>query len=129
MGKHKTKQPVGDRRDIPYSQRMQMQRALEIRRNRKDAATTELKIAVVALNDTENLGFTRLCRFAARQQELSAAYWADPEREEAHLTSRLEKMGFQIGDDGGVMVYEDPETGNMRKIREVLEEQEAEHDG
>ena len=129
MGKHKTKQPVGDRRDIPYSQRMQMQRAQEIHRHREDVATTALKIAMVALNDTENLGFTRLCRFATRLRELNAAYWADSEREEAHLNSRLEKMGFQIGDNGGVMVYEDPETGNMRKIREVLEEQETAHDG
>ena len=127
MGKHKTKQPVGDRRDIPYSQRMKMQRAQEIHRHREDAATTALKIAMVALNDTENLGFTRLCRFATRLRELNAAYWADPEREDVHLNDRLEKMGFQIGENGGVMVYEDPETGTMRKIRKVLEEQE--HDG
>lgn len=130
MGKQKTKRPVHDRRDIPYSQRMQMQRVQEIQQHRDDAATTALKIALVALNDTEKLGFTRLCRFAMRIRELNNAYQKDPELEGTHLNSRLEKIGFQIGENGGVLAYEDPETGTLRKIRDVIAEREAEnHDG
>ena len=131
MGKRKKPQPQFlERRDIPYSQRMQIRRVQEIQQQRDDAATTALKIALVALNDTEKLGFTRLCRFAMRIRELNNAYQKDPELEGAHLNSRLEKIGFQIGENGGVLAYEDPETGTLRKIRDVIAEREAEnHDG
>ena len=54
MGKRKKPQPQFlERRDIPYSQRMQIRRVQEIQQQRDDAATTALKIALVALNDTD----------------------------------------------------------------------------
>ena len=55
-----------------------------------------MKIATVALNDTEGLGYTRLCRFAKRQQQLTEEYYSDPEYMEIKLNQRLMSMGFLV---------------------------------
>lgn len=99
----KKKKPIGSRSDIPLVQRMQLQKQAEIAAHREDAAQTALKIACVALNDTEGLGFKRICRFAFRLKKLTDEYYASPEIGEHHLNKRLEAMGFTIGPEGQLL--------------------------
>lgn len=97
--------------DIPYAQRMLMQKCQTIAEHRDDAAKVALQVACVALNDTECLGYQRLSKFAKRLQELLHEYYADPEVGEAHLHQRLEQLGFKIV-NGRMFAVEDAE-GNI----------------
>ena len=103
---------------IPYAQRLQIRKAAEIKAQREDAVNTALKIACVSLNDTEGLGFVRLCRFATHLMELVDEYWEDPEVGEHHLNQRLESMGFQISEVGRMQAMEMPD-GTYRKLGDV----------
>jgi hypothetical protein len=109
------------RTDIPLAQRMQMQRMADIAHNRDEAARIALHISCVALNDTEGLGYSRLCRFARHLKKLIDEYYADPEVGEVHLNKRLEQMGFRVI-DGRLYAAEDSK-GNIVP-RKLLEEQE-----
>ncbi|MBR3972898.1 MAG: hypothetical protein IKJ99_02960 [Oscillospiraceae bacterium] len=82
--------------DIPYAQRLLMNKFRTIAEHRDHAALTALKIATVALNDTEGMGYMRLARFAKHQQELTEEYYEDPEYMEEKLNQRLEQMGFRV---------------------------------
>ena len=84
------------RRDIPYADRLVLEKYRSVADHRDDAARTALMLACVALNDTEGLGHSRITRFALRLQQLINEYYADPERQSIHLQKRLEQMGFQI---------------------------------
>ena len=84
------------RSDIPYKDRLLMNRFTTVAEHRDHAALTAMKIATVALNDTEGMGYLRLARFAHRQQELTEEYYSDPEYMEAKLNQRLEQMGFKV---------------------------------
>lgn len=81
MGNKKTKKKQGpmDRSDIPYAERLRMNKLANIANHRDDAHLTELKIALVSLNETEGLGYIRLSRFAQRQQENRDKFYEDPE--------------------------------------------------
>lgn len=111
----KKKKPVGMRTDIPLMQRMQLQKQAEIAAHREDAAQTALKIACVALNDTEGLGFKRICRFALRLKSLTDEYYSSPEIGEHHLNKRLEAMGFTIGPEGQVQAVIPEEVAESGK--------------
>ena len=104
-----------NRSDIPYVERKQMEQNALICWHRDEAARNAMRIALAALNDTEKMGFARLCRFAQRFQELCKAYYADEELEGPRLDRRLESMGFKVI-DGKVLVYQDPESGEIVKI-------------
>lgn len=84
------------RTDIPYKDRLLMDKYTTVAQHRDHAALTAMKIATVALNDTEKMGYLRLARFAKRQQELTEEYYQDPEYQEAKLNQRLEALGFKI---------------------------------
>lgn len=84
------------RSDVPYVERLKANKLTTIAQHRDDAALIALKLATVALNDTEGLGYTRLCRFAARQRELTEEYYSDPEYMDVKLNQRLEQMGFKV---------------------------------
>lgn len=101
------------RSDIPYALRLQMQKVNQVIDHRDDAARVALKVALVALNDTEGLGYIRLSRFAKRLQELISLFYEDREVQEVHLDERLKAMGFDIR-DGRVFATEDLE-GNIVK--------------
>lgn len=104
----------GPRRDIPYSQRMAMERWETIRDEREDAAITSLRLACVALNDTEGLGYKRICKFAVRCTQLHKEYYADRELGELHLNRRLAAIGFDTS--GGGMRASFDENGNPVKV-------------
>lgn len=96
---------------IPLKDRLLMNKYATVAQHRDHSALISMKIATVALNDTEGLGYTRLCRFAHRQQELSREYYSDPEYMEAKLNQRLEQMGFKV-EDGRLFGAVD-EEGNI----------------
>lgn len=84
------------RTDIPYAQRLLMDKFNTIAQHRDHAALLAMKIATVALNDTEKMGYLRLARFAKRQQELTEEFYSDPDYQEAKLDQRLEQLGFKV---------------------------------
>ncbi len=79
---------------LPYAVQLLLAKQKQIEDEREDAARTVMKLACVALNDTEGLGLIRLTRFAKRVGELVTEYYADPEQGEDQLRRRLESMGF-----------------------------------
>lgn len=107
------------RSDIPYAQRLLMEKRQTIADHRNEAASIALRVACVALNDTEKLGYKRIVRFAKRLQELIAEYYEDMEVGEAHLKTRLEQMGFRI-ENGRMYAAENCETGEVVPMK-VLE--------
>lgn len=94
--KIKHRAPKYGRSDIPYKDRLLMDKFATVAEHRDHAALTAMKIATVALNDTEKMGYMRLARFAKRQQELTELYYAYPEYQEQKLNERLEQMGFKV---------------------------------
>ena len=110
------------RSDIPYKDRLLMQKHSEIAAHRNEAAQVALQVACVALNDTEGLGYTRLSRFAKRLHELIQEYYEDPEVGHVHLMQRLEQLGFLIQD--GKMLSAVDEDGNpvpIAKYKEAMD--------
>jgi hypothetical protein len=87
-----------NRSDIPYIERLMVNKFATIAEHRDNAGLIALKIDMVALNDTEGMGYTRLVRFAKHQQELTEEYYTDPEYMEEKLNQRLEQMGFKVVD-------------------------------
>ena len=108
------------RTDIPLKDRLLMNRFNTIAEHRDHAALTAMKIATVALNDTEKMGYLRLARFAKKQQELTELYYTDPEYQEAKLNERLEQLGFKIVN--GRMFGANDQDGNTVPIK-LLDEQ------
>lgn len=104
----------GNAQQLPYAQELQQRKLAEMQAAAEKAAQTALKLACVALNDTEGLGFYRISRFSVHLMELVDEYYADPELGECQLNRRLEQMGFVIGETGGVQAYAD-ENGNPVK--------------
>ena len=121
MAHAKHKKPVAGvmgSSQIPYAQRLQMQRQEMIYQHREDAARTAMKVACVALNDTEGLGFVRLARFGARFNELITEFYEQPDVEAVHLDSRLRDLGFTVGEHGEVYALQAPD-GSFRKMKDV----------
>lgn len=109
------------RSDIPYAQRLLMEKRATIAEHRNEAAMIALQIACVALNDTEGLGYKRLSVFAKRLQELVEEYYEDPEVGDAHLKARLEQLGF-IVKDGHMFSVENAETGEFVPAAKLLQQ-------
>ena len=103
---------------IPLAQRMLLRKFETIREHRNDAALIAMKLACVALNETEGLGFKRLARFAKKHQELVAQYYeGDIDVSEAHLNRTMEQLGFKVV-DGHIYGAED-QDGNIMKVAEA----------
>lgn len=92
----KGKKSKFQRSDIPFKDRLLMNKFTTVAEHRDHAALVAMKIATVALNDTEGMGYMRLARFAKHQQELTEEYYTDPEYMEEKLNQRLEQMGFKV---------------------------------
>lgn len=99
------------RSDIPYKDRLLMQKYQNIAAHRDEAAKVALQVACVALNDTEGLGYHRLSRFARRLQELIKEYYEDTEVGEVHLKTRLEQLGFIV--ENGHMFAVENSSGDI----------------
>ena len=112
MDMAKKRNNIMTRSDIPYLQRMQMEKYATIKGHRDEAAMIALQVACIALNDTEGLGYQRLSRFAKRLKVLIDEYYADPVVGSAHVKTRLEQLGF-IVKDGRMYAAENTETGEV----------------
>lgn len=121
MGKKIHKKTVMSRSDIPYAQRILMEKHQTVAAHRNEAAMVALQVACVALNDTEGLGYQRLSRFAKRLQELIKEYYEDPDVGAAHPKTRLEQLGF-IVKDGHMFCVEDTSTGQFVPTSKMLEQ-------
>lgn len=122
MGKKIQRKTVMNRSDIPYAQRMLMQKHQTVADHRNEAAMIALQIGCVALNDTEGLGYQRLSRFAKHMQELVREYYEDPEVGAAHLKARLEQLGFMVDENGHMYCVEDTTTGQFVSASKLLEQ-------
>lgn len=90
------KTPLFKRSDIPLADRLLINKFATIAEHRDHAALTAMKIATLALNRTEGMGYLRLCRFAREQQKMTQEYYSDPEYYEVKLNKGLEQLGFKI---------------------------------
>ena len=113
--------PRFQRSDIPYKDRLLMQKYQTIAAHRDDAAKIAMQVACVALNDTEGLGYIRLSRFAKRLKQLLDDYYAEPEVESYHLQKRLEQIGFRVV-DGRMYCAENAETGEIVSVEKLTEQ-------
>ena len=104
--KVRTKSKGVQRSDIPYKDRLMVNQFANIAQHRDHSALVANKVGMVALNDTEGLGYLRLSRFAKRYHFLNEEYYKDPEYQEAKLDERLRKLGFLV-EDGRVFCAED----------------------
>lgn len=86
------------RTDIPYKDRLLLDKLTTIAQHRDHAAMVVLKIATWVLNRQEGLGYMRLCRFARETQKMIDLYYSDPEYQEVKLNQGLEQIGFLIKD-------------------------------
>ena len=59
-----------NRSDIPYKDRLLMERYKTVAEHRNEAARVAMLLACVALNNTEGLGLARLTRFAKEHYKL-----------------------------------------------------------
>ena len=114
------KRNPGARSEIPYKDRLLMGKFTTIAEHRDHAARTAMKIATVALNDTEKMGYLRLARFAHRQQELTEEYYSDPEYMEEKLNQRLIQMGFKVDENGHLLCALDAD-GNIVPTKNLEE--------
>ena len=85
-----------NRTDVPYSQRMLHERDINIAYHREDAARAVMMLAMVALNDTEHMGYKRLLRFSQHLMPMVHEYYEDRERMHIHVKRRLEQIGFVV---------------------------------
>ena len=106
--KVRTKSKGVQRSDIPYKDRLMVNQFANIAQHRDHSALVANKVGMVALNDTEGLGYLRLSRFAKRYHFLNEEYYKDPEYQEAKLDERLKKLGFLV-EEGRVFCAEDDE--------------------
>ena len=111
------------RSDIPYAERLLIQKHQNIAAHRNEAARIALQVACVALNDTEGLGYVRLSRFAKRLHELIQEYYEDPVVGDAHLMRRLEQLGFLIVD--GKMLSVVDENGEPVPVEKWKEQNDG----
>ena len=100
------------RSDIPYADRLLVERYQTIAEHRNEAARVAMQLACVALNDTEGLGLFRLTRFAKELHRLIEEYYSDIEVGHAHLMQRLKQLGFVVKDDR-MFVLENGESGEV----------------
>ena len=122
--KTRTKSKGVQRSDIPYKDRLMVNQFANIAQHRDHSALVANKVGMVALNDTEGLGYLRLSRFAKRYHFLNEEYYQDPEYQEAKLDERLKKLGFLV-EDGRVFCAEDDEdnivpTSTLELCPEIL---------
>ena len=111
------RKPVFRRSDIPMKDRLLMNKFATVAEHRDHAALTEMKIATVALNNTEGMGYFRLARLAREQQKLTEEYYTDPEYQEEKLNQRLTQLGFKVVN--GRLYGAVDENGNTVSTKEL----------
>lgn len=93
--------------DIPYAERLRMNKLANIAAHRDAAHLIELKLSLVSLNESEGLGYVRLSRFAKIQQRNREKYYEDPDYENEKLDQAVRQLGFIVEDGRLVCAVDD----------------------
>lgn len=109
MAKNKKKQSrkPAERSDIPYAERLRVNKLANIAAHRDDAHLIELKLSLVSLNESEGLGYVRLSRYAAKQQKNRDEYYKDPEYNSVKLDQAVRQLGFIVEDGRLICAVDD----------------------
>ena len=99
------------RSDIPFKDRLLMNKYQTIADHRDHAASVVLRIAEIKANRRLGLGYKRLAEFIRDVQKGITRYYEDPEYQEVKLNQGMEQLGFKVI-DGRVFVALD-EDGNV----------------
>lgn len=102
-----------NRSDIPYAQRLAMQRVGVIAANREQAAKAALLCASVALYEVKGIGYKRLVRFSLRFKRVIDEFYEDVEVGLAHAKTRLAQIGIEIS---GVLYTVTPDGRTARQL-------------
>lgn len=95
MAKKKGKsRKIMTRSDIPYAQRLALQRRAEIKDIRDHAAKIAMYCATVAMHELEGIGYKRIIRFSQQFDKTVYEFYEDPEVGMAHAARRMEQMGM-----------------------------------
>lgn len=116
------------RDQIPYKDRLLLDKYKKIEEHREDAARVALKIVFAVLNDLEGHGYVKLSRIGDRVRAEIKEYYEDPELNEARLNRRLEQIGFKcVGTHVLASVDADgkPAKVNHRDVDELLKKLEV----
>ena len=111
------KKRKGPAQQLPYADRLRMQKQQQIGDERQDSAEIIIKLACLTLNDMEGWSFVRLTRFALNLIDNIKEYYSDPERMENWVNKRFDAMGFVVTDDGDLKARLDA-SGNPVKKKE-----------
>lgn len=103
------------RSDIPYAQRMAIQRKSDIIVNRDHAAKIAMYCLSVAMYEEEGIGYKRLVRFSFRHQAVIEEFYEDIDVGMAHAKQRMEQMGMPIS--GELFTYD--AEGQTKWEREI----------
>lgn len=102
---------------IPYAQRLQIQRKQRIVGSREQAARVSMYCFSVALHDLEGIGYERLIRFNEAFQALDDQFHGQEiEVSMEHARRRLADMGIEIS---GEVMTAPPEEGRSARDMEV----------
>ena len=112
------------RDQIPYKDRLLLDKYKKIEEHREDAARVALKVMFVKLNDLEKMGYGKLLKIGEEVRLGIREYYEDPELNEARLNRRLEQIGFRC-EGNHVLAAVDgdgkPKKVNHRNVGELLE--------
>lgn len=96
-----------DRSDIPYAERLRMNKLANIANHRDDAHLVELKLSLVSLNQCKGMGCVQLARYAKLQNDNREKYYADPEYESVKLDQAVRQLGFIVEDGRLVCILDE----------------------
>lgn len=115
-GQHHRNGGLMGRSDIPYVQRIQMDRKLDVATNREHAAKIAMMYICCALNESEGIGYKRLVPFIQRMMEYDHEYYSDdPDLKMSHFKRRFEQIGITVSGE----LYEVPTDGLAGRELEV----------
>lgn len=120
MNKKKTprrrRDPIMDRSDIPFAQRLAMQHQTSILSNREHAAKIVMFCDSVALNDLEGIGYKRLVRYSLYLRKLIEEFYEDIDVGMARAKRRLHQIGMPVSGE----FFSLNESGESARDRDIL---------
>lgn len=84
------------RSDIPFAQRLKLQRQAEIVAYREETARVTMFCNAVALHQVEGIGYKRLVKYSLHFKKINDEFYADPVVGMEHAKRRMEYMGMPI---------------------------------
>ncbi len=100
------------RSDIPYAERIALQRQSDIVASRNHAAKITMYCMSVAMYELYGVGYKRLVRFSLKFKECIDEFYDDPELSMAHAQKRLEQIGVSFS---GFFTVDQVGRGNRTK--------------